>query len=373
MTKTVFLYGTLCDADLFEIVTGNAFDGREASLAGYAIHWAKAQNFPVLLPAPEMCASGFVVMLDDKAAARVSFYETGFGYALTPVTITVDGQTLAAETYVPTGEPLPPGEIWNLNDWQRVNAPLAREAATEYMRLMAIHTPQTAAQCFPQVMMRASSRLRARANPTPRSRTPDMSLDRLEVHETRQPYTAYFAVQEHDLAFPTFSGGSSALVTRATFLGGDAVTVLPYDPKMDCVLVIRQFRHGVYARGDANPWTLEPAAGRIDPGESPEETAHRELQEETGATAKALFHVANYYPSPSAYSEFLYSYVATADLSGQDGTTSGLESEDEDIMSHVVPFNELMALVASGAANTGPLVLSAFWLAANRDRLRQAD
>ena len=250
---------------------------------------------------------------------------------------------------------------------------LEREVAEELMRLMDSRSVKEAQAALPQIRMRAATRLRAKANPSPAPFEPKITLDAEGISATRQPYTHYFAVREDDLAFPTFAGGRSEVVTRASFLGGDAVTVLPYDPGLDKVLITRQFRHGPFARGDANPWPLEPAAGRIDPGETPEDAARRELLEETGAEAKALHRIGGYYPSPGAYSEFLYSYVAIADLSGIDGRTGGLAGEAEDIMSHVVSFDHLMALVENGAANTGPLVLSALWLATRRAELRGSD
>jgi len=55
----------------------------------------------------------------------------------------------------------------------------------------------------------------------------------------------------------------------------DAVAVVPVDRDGNVVLV-RQFRGA--ARGDL----LEVPAGKIDEGEEPEETARRELEEETG-------------------------------------------------------------------------------------------
>ncbi|MCB2157335.1 MAG: NUDIX domain-containing protein, partial [Rhodobacteraceae bacterium] len=44
----------------------------------------------------------------------------------------------------------------------------------------------------------------------------------------------------------------------------------------DRVLLIEQFRMGPYARGDAEPWLIEAIAGRVDPGETPEDAARRE-------------------------------------------------------------------------------------------------
>ena len=48
----------------------------------------------------------------------------------------------------------------------------------------------------------------------------------------------------------------------------------------------------------------------------------------------------------------------------------GVAGEDEDIQTHILDFDAAMALVTSGEADNGPLLLSLFWLAANRAGLR---
>ena len=63
-------------------------------------------------------------------------------------------------------------------------------------------------------------------------------------------------------------------------VSGDAVTVLPYDPKRDLVLVVEQIRAGPFARGDRQSWQIEAIAGRVDPFETPEQAARREAVEE---------------------------------------------------------------------------------------------
>jgi ADP-ribose pyrophosphatase YjhB (NUDIX family) len=115
---------------------------------------------------------------------------------------------------------------------------------------------------------------------------------------------------------------------------------------------------------------MEPIAGRIDAGETPHQTAHRESLEEAGLTLKALEEISHYYPSPGATSEFLYSYVGIADLSAAHATVAGLDEEGEDILSHVLSFDTFMKGIAQGHNSNGPLVLSAYWLAQNRTRLR---
>jgi nudix-type nucleoside diphosphatase (YffH/AdpP family) len=369
LSHRIFLYGTLCDPELFRIVSGLPFAARPASLPGASVRWVAEENFPVLVESDGL-AAGVVAEVDDGARARLDFYELGFGYGVETREVTTPGGRETATVYVPETGRWPVGDAWSLADWQALHGDLARVAAEEYVRLFGVLETDAAARAFEQVRMRAASRLRAKAEPSP-GIAPDVDAPEVVPERTAQPYTDYFAVREDWLAFPRFGGGKSPVVKRATFMGGDAVTVLPYDPKADTVLVVRQFRHGAFCRGDPNPWTLEPAAGRIDPGEMPEETAHRELLEETGVTASALHFVGRYYPSPGAYSEYLYSYVATADLAGRDRGVAGLVGEDEDIMAHVLPFGEAMALIEDGTINTGPLILSLGWLALNRERLRQ--
>jgi ADP-ribose pyrophosphatase len=192
----------------------------------------------------------------------------------------------------------------------------------------------------------------------------------IQVIARRQPYAGFFSVEEYDLRFRRFDGAMSPVVRRAVFISGDAVTVLPYDPVRDRVLLIEQFRAAVHARGDDQPWLLEVIAGRVDPGETPQEAARREAAEEAGLALGDLLEVAGYYPSPGAKAEYLYSYVALADLPDGTAGTFGLASEAEDIRGHLIGFDQLMALVRSGEAANAPLILTALWLERERGRLR---
>ena len=184
------------------------------------------------------------------------------------------------------------------------------------------------------------------------------------------PYRDFFAVSETHLTHRRFDGTTSVVIKRAAFLSGDAVTVLPYDPVRKRVLLIEQFRAGPLARGDAQPWSLEAIAGRIDAGETPEAAARREAMEEAGLSLGPLRQIASYYPSPGAMNEYLYSFVAICDL--PDGTAGihGLASEAEDIRGHLVGLDHLMDLVRSGEVNNAPLILTALWLAMSAQELQ---
>lgn len=215
--------------------------------------------------------------------------------------------------------------------------------------------------------VRAASRARAEAAPV--TLRHQAGPGDVVVAQFRQPYAHFFAIEEYDISWRRFDGTMSVSVTRAAFISGDAVTVVPYDPVRGRVLVVEQFRAGPLARGDAQAWQLEPIAGRVDPGETPEQAARREAEEEAGLHLTRLEEVARYYPSPGAVSEFLYSYVALTDLPDGVAGVFGVEHEAEDIRGHLITLDHLLALVASGEVQNAPLILTAFWLQRERSRL----
>ncbi len=372
MTTPLFLYGTLCHAPLREVVLGLGHVVREARWAGHRVHWAAGADYPVIVAAEagDHAAGLLVEGLDAEARARADLFELGFGYVLRPVTVEIaGGGEVHAQVYLPT-DPVAPGEPWDLDRWAGIYGEIWVAAAREALERGG--DGAALARRWPTMKMRAASRIRAAIPGPGHVVRADLTVARdVEVLRERHPYTEYFALADHDLRFRRFDGTMSAPVRRAGFVGGDAATVLPYDPALDAVLVVEQFRAGPFLRGDPRPWTLEPIAGRIDPGESVETTLRREAEEEAGLKLGPLHHVADFYPSPGAVTEFVFAYVAEADLSGRGGEVGGVDHEDEDIHSHVVPFDILMNLVVSGEAGTGPLVLSAFWLAMHRDRLRR--
>lgn len=222
------------------------------------------------------------------------------------------------------------------------------------------------------MLVRGASRVRAAVS-APTARRHRASPDDVLIAAERQPYANFFAIEEYDVAWRKFDGRMSETVTRAAFLSGDAVTVLPYDIARDRVLVVEQFRAGPLARGDGQCWQIEAIAGRVDPGEGPEQAARREAVEEAGLDLSDLLEVARYYPSPGAVSEYLYSYVALTDLPDGCAGVFGVEGEAEDIRGHLISFDQLMALVASGEIENSPLILTALWLQREKTRWARED
>lgn len=355
----LFLHGPLLDRELAAILLGAEVAPVPASIPGRALFQAAEDAWPVMAEKAGGRVEGGRVELDGEALARLDFYLTATGAVAEEVRLDGGPVRLYRHEGAPAG-------WFSLARWQEVWGPIERGVAEEAMRFFGAIDAGTLAFRLMTIGQRVSSRLRARAQPNPATLRSATSRDAVRVLEGRQPYVHFFAVEECDLVHPRFTGGASPQVNRAALVGGDTVTVLPYDPRRDRVMLVEQFRFGAFARGDLRPWVLEPVAGRIDPGETPEEAALRETVEEAGLELDRLLPIVAAYPSPGQITEYLHAYVGLAALPDEAAGLGGLDAENEDIRAHVLPFERMMALVASGEINSMPLVLSALWLDARR-------
>jgi ADP-ribose pyrophosphatase len=351
----VFLHPPLAAPEIAARVLGRMPATRPARIAGHMPRAAASGSLPLLVPGPGPVLEGVAVALDGAGLARLDFALAAFG-----------GRRAAADGT----------EICAARDAGAMEAPDdSAEAAShlaETLDELMDHFGRVAPGDLPRLMSglpaRALARVRGRSGPAPHALRIPRTAGDLSPLATARPYAAFFGIEEHRLTHRRFDGTMTVPLDRAVFVSGDAVTVLPYDPRRDAVLLIEQFRAGPFARRDPLPWCLEAVAGRCDPGERPEETARREAVEEAGLTLGRMERIAAYYTTPGCAAEFLTSFVAEADLSAAGGN-HGLADEHEDIRTIVVPRADALALIATGEANNAPLLVSLLWLQAHHDRL----
>lgn len=123
-----------------------------------------------------------------------------------------------------------------------------------------------------------------------------------------------------------------------------AVAIAPIDADGN-VLMVRQYRHA------AERHLLEIPAGVLESGESPDDTAQRELQEEVGFASRNLRALGGLYMSPGFCDEFIYIYLA------KDLVPSRLPGdEDEDITVERVPMDRVEKLIRLGEIQDGKSV-----------------
>ena len=370
----LFFFGTLRDRELLEIVLDRSVapgEMRPARAPGFATHRLDGQAYPHLVEEQGGVAQGIVFEAGPDELARLDYFEEA-EYGLTPIRVETDAGPVNAHYYRST-EKLRPGDgLWDYAAWQREGRAVAREAARELMAHYG-HVPvEDMDRIWPGIMTRARMRARAMAAAPAAGRLRRVrGAGDVQSLAVGRPYTGFFAIEEHRLRHRLFDGGWSDEVSRTVVSIGDAVTVLPYDPRRDRVLLIEQFRAAMFARGDRCPWGIEAVAGRIDEETEAETAARREAREEAGVELGRLETVAAYYATPGYAAERITSFVGEADLCGAGGI-HGLAREHEDIRAFTATLDEALAGVARGEIDNAPAILSLFWLAQHRERLRAA-
>ena len=188
--------------------------------------------------------------------------------------------------------------------------------------------------------------------------------------EKKEPlYSGFFKAIRYHLSHSLFRGGVSPLFSREVFLRTPAAAVLLFDPRLDKVVLVEQFRVGAMAADD-NPWMLEVVAGIAETGEQPEDVAIRESVEEANCKITRMFKIHSFYPSPGACNEVIHLYCGLTDASNAGGI-HGLDSENEDIKVHAISCTEAFDMLNQGKINNATTIIGLQWLQANHSSITQ--
>lgn len=191
----------------------------------------------------------------------------------------------------------------------------------------------------------------------------------VQVVARETAFKGFYRLDKLSLQHRLFSGETSPIINRELFVRPDAVCVLPYDPLLDKVVFVEQFRVGAVEKS-ANPWMLELVAGLIDKSEEPQEVAYREAIEEANLTITDLLPIAQYYPSVGGSNEYIYLYIGRCD-SSKAGGVHGLQEEGEDIRSHVWTFEQAVDHLNAGHIQNAASIMALQWLIINKERVRK--
>ncbi|HEU5280914.1 MAG TPA: NUDIX domain-containing protein [Gammaproteobacteria bacterium] len=191
----------------------------------------------------------------------------------------------------------------------------------------------------------------------------------VELLHTDQLYRGIFTLVRHHIKHRKFNGEWSNTFTRELLERKSAVGVLLYDPTLDKVILIEQFRAGALGR-EPCPWLLEVVAGVYDSNEAPAEVAEREALEEAGSKILDLEPICEYFVSPGGSNEYLHLFCGRIDASNAGGV-HGLLEEHEDIRAFTLSSDEAFAYLQDGHIKTSPAIISLLWLQQHRERLKQ--
>ena len=149
-----------------------------------------------------------------------------------------------------------------------------------------------------------------------------------------------------DFSLSTFNTAEKGEVTLEIVHHNGGAGALPLFED-GTVALVRQWRYSI------NRYSLEIAAGRIEKGQSPEEAARRELEEEVGYRAKNFQKVTEFLVAPGYCEERIYTYLAT-DL---EKSVQHLD-DDEEIEVVRMPLAEAIAKVQSGEVDDAKSIIT---------------
>lgn len=133
--------------------------------------------------------------------------------------------------------------------------------------------------------------------------------------------------------------------TREWIKHPGACAVVPIFENGD-VMLIKQFRYPM------SQIFWEVPAGKIDSGEPQDQTALRELKEETGLTTNSHQYIGHFYPGIGYTDEIIHIYLAWNLFLDEQNMDA-----DEFLLKKRIPFTEAIDMVYSGEINDGKTVI----------------
>ena len=183
-------------------------------------------------------------------------------------------------------------------------------------------------------------------------------MESIKVLSETRAFDSYFKVDKA-LVSHDKGDGTTETYSRYKLTRPDAVAVLILNKDTEKITLVKQFRYPI---ADREPnGVLEIVAGKMDEGETPEQTAIREVMEEVGyeISLECLSLPTIAYASPGYSSEKVYTYIATVNNDMKVAIGGGLETEHESIEIIEIDAKEFMEMVRDGKINDSKTLIAA--------------
>ncbi len=166
------------------------------------------------------------------------------------------------------------------------------------------------------------------------------------MSETHPERRVIYRGRKIDLALEPVRLSDGTVKEREVVLHRGAVALVPMVDN-DHVCLLENHRYAV------GKTLVEVPAGTIDPGDSPDATAVRELGEETGYQAGSIARVAEWFVSPGVMNERMFLYLCS-DL--RPGPTR--HQPDERLKPMIVAWGEALRMVHDGRIEDAKTMLA---------------
>ena len=185
------------------------------------------------------------------------------------------------------------------------------------------------------------------------------------IDNQKTVFSGFFKMLRITLRHKLFSGEWSKPIKRELLERDSAVGVLLYDPVNKLIGLVEQFRIGALT-ATTGPWLYEVVAGIVDNGESFEQAALRETEEEVGISEVRLHPICEYWVSPGGTNERMHLYCGITSLLDLDGSL-GVNKQSEDIFLHIVPQDDISLCMKADQCDNAATTISLMWLQKNFD------
>lgn len=155
------------------------------------------------------------------------------------------------------------------------------------------------------------------------------------------------SLQVDDVILPNGSQSKREIVKHP-----GAVAIIPVTEK-GTMIMVEQYRKALERS------IIEIPAGKLEPGEQPEKTALRELEEETGLGCKELQHITSFSTSPGFADEIIHLYGAFGLYPIED---SAITDDDEFVEMLEVSVDDAEQMMADGRIYDAKTAFAVLWL-----------
>jgi ADP-ribose pyrophosphatase len=184
---------------------------------------------------------------------------------------------------------------------------------------------------------------------------------RAVIHSRTPLYEGFLRLYRYEFDVEQ-QGGGTRRTSWEMMERGNAVAALGHDPGRDEIVLVNEFRPGLIVAGEY-PYRDNLVAGSIESDETALEAAVREMREEAGLVLSnpVLIHPGAFVSSGGT-SEKIAIVYGTVDTS-RAGGVHGNASENEDILTVVLPGKVFIDRVRSGEINDLKTLVAGYWFA----------
>lgn len=154
----------------------------------------------------------------------------------------------------------------------------------------------------------------------------------------------------------TLTNGTVLPHRREVVTSRNLSAVLPVCLSRRTMFLIEQLRLPAFLASGLDR-LIEVPSGRIDPSESPERAAKRELYEETGLITDQIDHVGTVFMSPALSTEQTHLFIATVENGDSRFDTPEVTDVIGGIQHLAVGFDDAQGLIRTGAIRDGKTII----------------